>query len=263
MRNKTKIQTNRESIIDFNEENVEFTYSFNGLKVEFVDTRFAITPNDPNYNSSDNFYINDKTHKESKKIVNFKEIIYVRVPKEDTPSNSKFLSYSSLVTQNQKKFNNGPTQITSNYKIIDDIYFVSIVSGCSAAIMFAVVFMSLTWLRLQQGAKAAENIDYPAYGVTGPNKELLPSEDQRLAQSAQMYHFQHQKQQIIASEKNVRDPSSVSEIGSDEDNDEGDYTVYECPGLAPAGEIEVKNPLFIDDAIQGLTNLNSNQEDKH
>ncbi|XP_044579296.1 neural proliferation differentiation and control protein 1-like isoform X2 [Cotesia glomerata] len=138
-----------------------------------------------------------------------------------------------------------------------------IVSGCSAAIMFAVVFMSLTWLRLQQGAKAAENIDYPAYGVTGPNKELLPSEDQRLAQSAQMYHFQHQKQQIIASEKNVRDPSSVSEIGSDEDNDEGDYTVYECPGLAPAGEIEVKNPLFIDDAIQGLTNLNSNQEDKH
>ncbi|CAG5102846.1 Protein of unknown function [Cotesia congregata] len=125
MRNKTKIQTNRESIIDFNKENVEFTYSFNGLTVEFVDTRFAITPNDPNYNSSDNYDINDKTHKESKKFVNFKEIIYVRVPKEDTPSNSKFLSDNSLVSKNQKKFNNGPTQITSNYKIIDDIYFVT------------------------------------------------------------------------------------------------------------------------------------------
>lgn len=26
---------------------------------------------------------------------------------------------------------------------------------------------------------------------------------------------------------------SVSEVESDEDNEEGDYTVYECPGLAP------------------------------
>lgn len=26
---------------------------------------------------------------------------------------------------------------------------------------------------------------------------------------------------------------SVSEADSDEENEEGDYTVYECPGLAP------------------------------
>lgn len=56
-------------------------------------------------------------------------------------------------------------------------------------------------LRLKRGAKAAADIEYPAYGVTGPNKEVSPSGDQRLAQSAQMYHFQHQKQQIIAMEK--------------------------------------------------------------
>lgn len=55
--------------------------------------------------------------------------------------------------------------------------------------------------RLKRGAKAAADIEYPAYGVTGPNKEVSPSGDQRLAQSAQMYHFQHQKQQIIAMEK--------------------------------------------------------------
>lgn len=55
--------------------------------------------------------------------------------------------------------------------------------------------------RLQRGAKAAADIEYPAYGITGPNKDVSPSGDQRLAQSAQMYHFQHQKQQIIAMEK--------------------------------------------------------------
>jgi len=50
--------------------------------------------------------------------------------------------------------------------------------------------------------KAASDVDYPAYGVTGPTKERLPSPgDRKLAQSAQMYHYQHQKQQMIAMEK--------------------------------------------------------------
>lgn len=44
-----------------------------------------------------------------------------------------------------------------------------------------------------------------------------------------------------------RDPGSLSEAESDEENEEGDYTVYECPGLAATGEMEVKNPLFHDD----------------
>lgn len=30
---------------------------------------------------------------------------------------------------------------------------------------------------------------------------------------------------------------SVSEADSDEENEEGDYTVYECPGLAPVSSI--------------------------
>ncbi|CAF4871461.1 unnamed protein product, partial [Rotaria magnacalcarata] len=37
---------------------------------------------------------------------------------------------------------------------------------------------------------------------------------------------------------------------SDDSDDEapagGDYTVYECPGLAPTGEMEVRNPLFAE-----------------
>jgi len=56
--------------------------------------------------------------------------------------------------------------------------------------------------RLQRSAKASADVEYPAYGVTGPNKDISPtSGDRRLAQSAQMYHYQHQKQQIIAMER--------------------------------------------------------------
>ncbi|XP_014218959.1 protein cab-1 [Copidosoma floridanum] len=131
----------------------------------------------------------------------------------------------------------------------NDVYLIAVVAGCSAAIMFAVVLISLTWCRMLREAKAAADVEYPAYGVTGPNKDASPSGDQRLAQSAQMYHFQHQKQQIIAMEKAsaVRDAGSVSEAESDDENEEGDYTVYECPGLATTAEMEVKNPLFDDD----------------
>ena len=42
-------------------------------------------------------------------------------------------------------------------------------------------------------------VEYPAYGVTGPGKEISPtSGDRKLAQNAQLYHYQHQKQQMIA-----------------------------------------------------------------
>lgn len=54
---------------------------------------------------------------------------------------------------------------------------------------------------LQKNVKNASDVEYPAYGVTGPNKDVSPTSDRRLAQSAQMYHYQHQKQQIIAMER--------------------------------------------------------------
>lgn len=53
--------------------------------------------------------------------------------------------------------------------------------------------------RLSKRAKAAADVDYPAYGVTGPTVDS--SGDRKLAQSAHMYHYQHQKQQIIAMER--------------------------------------------------------------
>ncbi|XP_008574732.1 PREDICTED: neural proliferation differentiation and control protein 1, partial [Galeopterus variegatus] len=39
-------------------------------------------------------------------------------------------------------------------------------------------------------------------------------------------------------------PKEVDSASSDEENEDGDFTVYECPGLAPTGEMEVRNPLF-------------------
>ncbi len=63
--------------------------------------------------------------------------------------------------------------------------------------------------RIQKRAEAALDAEYPSYGVTGPNNngsKISPSStmsDRKLAQSAQMFHYQQQRQQMMAQEKYV------------------------------------------------------------
>lgn len=61
--------------------------------------------------------------------------------------------------------------------------------------------------RIQRKAQAAVDAEYPSYGVSGPgsNKTLPKSaaSDRKLAQSAQMFHYQQQRQQMMAQEKFV------------------------------------------------------------
>lgn len=132
----------------------------------------------------------------------------------------------------------------------ENILLVALIAGSCITTLALVAVLFYGVLRLQRKAKDAADVEYPAYGVTGPNKEATPTGDRRLAHSAQMYHYQLTKQNIIAMEssRGVERRGSVSEADSEDDeNEEGDYTVYECPGLAPTGEMEVKNPLFQDE----------------
>lgn len=80
------------------------------------------------------------------------------------------------------------------------------------AAIFGVVGAGYCVYKFNQQNRAAADVDYPAYGVVGPVTKdggspngtgpgsLSPSGDRKLAQSAQMYHYHHQKQQMIASE---------------------------------------------------------------
>ena len=112
---------------------------------------------------------------------------------------------------------------------------------------------------MRKKLKDTEDVDYQAYGVTGPNKEAnVSTGDRHLAHSAQMYHYQHQKQQMKAMEKLVSentqafsyfyrkyeinsytfstnrgsDPPSTRK-GTESGSEDDDFAVYECPGLAP------------------------------
>lgn len=128
---------------------------------------------------------------------------------------------------------------------VGDTVFVGVATVCVVGAIALVGTVMIVSRRLHRQYKSAEEADYPQYGVTGPIKDRGSPGDAKLASSAHLYHYQHTKQQIIAMEQSHMDRhENESEDESDVEGDEGDYSVYECPGLAPTGDIEVSNPLF-------------------
>lgn len=132
----------------------------------------------------------------------------------------------------------------------NDYVFIIMSSVFIAAGSLALIVAGACWVRLQKGVRLTEKVDYPSYRLMRAQAfNNLPG-DKKLAHSAQMYHYQHQKQQMLSMAKQ-RDEVKVPDSGAstDEENEDGDFTVYECPGLAPTGEMEVKNPLFDDSTL--------------
>lgn len=77
----------------------------------------------------------------------------------------------------------------------------------------------------------ADACDYACdYGVIGPRAKNFENSqmamgDKKLAASAQMFHYQHQKQQIIAMENRNAELNHNDEENDSDDN-ENDFTVY-------------------------------------
>ncbi|XP_061867524.1 neural proliferation differentiation and control protein 1 isoform X2 [Colius striatus] len=135
--------------------------------------------------------------------------------------------------------------IPSNDNVVLGLIVVCTVAGISALVVAAVC-----WCRLQKEVRLAQKADYSAQRAASPLPyDKISPGDKTLAQSAQMYHYQHQKQQMLSMEKHKEEPKLPDLASSDEENEDGDFTVYECPGLAPTGEMEVRNPLFDDSSL--------------
>ncbi|XP_019396035.1 PREDICTED: neural proliferation differentiation and control protein 1 [Crocodylus porosus] len=131
-----------------------------------------------------------------------------------------------------------------------DILILGMIVACTVAGISALIVAAICWCRLQKEIRLAQKTDYSAQKLSGPLPyDKISPGDKKLAQSAQMYHYQHQKQQMLSMEKHKEEPKLPDSASSDEENEDGDFTVYECPGLAPTGEMEVKNPLFDDSSL--------------
>ncbi|CAF0722413.1 unnamed protein product [Brachionus calyciflorus] len=159
------------------------------------------------------------------------------------------------INSNPSMANKQPTlTVDPTFATIDQIkkqnnyLFIFVIAGCSMAGVIALIAAGVCWYTVYRSPKGIDDNYGTKNGKLSPSGSLksnsTSSGDRRLAQSAQMYHYQHQKQQMIAMEKANNDAKPENSDNSDGETEEGDYTVYECPGLAPTGEMEVKNPLF-------------------
>jgi len=105
--------------------------------------------------------------------------------------------------------------------------------------------------------------DFTRYSPAGPGRDKLKKGrsanafggekgDESLAYKAQLHHYQQTKQKIIGEQAGA---GSCDVDASDKSDDEGDlehnFSVYECPGLAPTGDIEVQNPNFVESPNSG------------
>ncbi|NWU85572.1 NPDC1 protein, partial [Onychorhynchus coronatus] len=132
----------------------------------------------------------------------------------------------------------------------NDNMVLGLIVVCTVAGILALIVAAVCWCRLQKEVRLAQKADYSTQRVASPLPyDKISPGDKTLAQSAQMYHYQHQKQQMISLEKHKEEPKLPDSASSDEENEDGDFTVYECPGLAPTGEMEVRNPLFDDSSL--------------
>lgn len=101
--------------------------------------------------------------------------------------------------------------------------------------------------------------EFTRYSPTGPGKDKLKknghgphgafgqSGDDTLAYKAQLQHYQQQKQKILGAGP-VVSGDAMSDNEEDADELEHNFSVFECPGLAPTGDVEIQNPNFVGDA---------------
>uniref|UniRef100_A0A0N5AYJ9 Neural proliferation differentiation and control protein 1 n=1 Tax=Syphacia muris TaxID=451379 RepID=A0A0N5AYJ9_9BILA len=129
---------------------------------------------------------------------------------------------------------------TSDTNIVSAVATVCLVAAVLGVVGGAYYFHKVRSQRIED---AFSNFSH--YAPTGPGKEKKKKDgDEGLAYRAQLHHYQQTKQKIISGSEQdigIPEPDDASEAS---DYDENNFSVYECPGLAPTGDIEVQNPNF-------------------
>uniref|UniRef100_UPI00358DEB35 neural proliferation differentiation and control protein 1 isoform X2 n=1 Tax=Myxine glutinosa TaxID=7769 RepID=UPI00358DEB35 len=203
------------------------------------------------------------------------EELPIRVQKDqldkEKMSNTEAPSMASTILNNPTTISQPHQPSGSSRKVLapelvhlhtdSDGMIIVVVTFLIVAATVGSLLATFIWCQLRRKSKSSDKLDCGTF-ASQASAYALPSqpEDRKLAQSAQMFHYQHQKQQILSMERN-KDNGADSKSGTDsEDDNDGEYTVYECPGLAPTGEMEVLNPLFDEDDVNSLQTSTERQK---
>uniref|UniRef100_A0A803J563 Neural proliferation, differentiation and control, 1, gene 2 n=1 Tax=Xenopus tropicalis TaxID=8364 RepID=A0A803J563_XENTR len=120
------------------------------------------------------------------------------------------------------------SRVSRRKKSMNQNFSLTLIVICSLTGVSGIVVVALCWYRLQKEVQLAQKT---AYATCADRRQHICN------------RYQNKKQQLQAQESR----SSLQpyrQLSTDSEPDTDDFTIYECPGLAPTGEMEVHNPLF-------------------
>jgi hypothetical protein len=150
---------------------------------------------------------------------------------------------------------NAVTKEPIMYSDLQILLIALLISICAAALVATIIAVLCYCCRTKEKLKTDEVAKYPpAYGTNDYEDSMRMPGDRKLAYSAQMYHYQHQKQQMLAMEQANEDEAKNGSGGNSDEEINDEHVVYECPGLAPSGELEVSNPYYTESPMPPYVN---------
>ncbi|XP_063794110.1 neural proliferation differentiation and control protein 1-like isoform X2 [Pseudophryne corroboree] len=121
---------------------------------------------------------------------------------------------------------------------INQTMSLTLIIICSLTALSGILVAALCWYRLQKEVRLAQEMAYKAYKGSRQHPCQRPSADQM---SQYIQHYSSQKKHFQVQES-CRKP--CPQLSTDSEADAEEFDIYECPGLAPTGEMEIHNPLF-------------------
>ncbi|OCT67920.1 neural proliferation differentiation and control protein 1 [Xenopus laevis] len=123
-------------------------------------------------------------------------------------------------------------------KSVNKSLSLTLIVICSLTGVSGILVVGLCWYRLQKEVQLAQKIAYTS--CSDRHQHICNRSAGHISHYIQQY--QTKKQQLQAQERSSVHP--YKQLSTDSEPDTDDCSIYECPGLAPTGEMEVHNPLF-------------------
>ncbi|KAE8585436.1 hypothetical protein XENTR_v10021311 [Xenopus tropicalis] len=121
------------------------------------------------------------------------------------------------------------SRVSRRKKSMNQNFSLTLIVICSLTGVSGIVVVALCWYRLQKEVQLAQKT---AYATCADRRQHICN------------RYQNKKQQLQAQESSRSSLQPYRQLSTDSEPDTDDFTIYECPGLAPTGEMEVHNPLF-------------------
>lgn len=161
----------------------------------------------------------------------------------------------------------GPFKFFAN---TGNVLYVAYLAICCVGIIAGVVGGMYYYKHVRAARVDDPFNEFTRYSPSGPSKDKLKKSakaaagaqgfsqtgDDALAYKAQLQHYQQQKQKILGMPAGgTSGNDTLSDNEEDTDELEHNFSVFECPGLAPTGDVEIQNPNFVGDENNGKTDV--------